>query len=187
MPIKISNVFLNEQDCSGVHLTLFFLRISGNSENRTPDILVEWAQIPILVEWARIPILVEWARISEMQRVLRLSNVLQSVVWIWIRIHFSSNGTVNPDPLGFELIRRIRIRINKSDPDQKQIGSDSRFLQKIVRRTQKFKKVIYIGAKILGFFFGSEFKSVVPSQPFGVKPRPKFEGAYRSGSTQKKG
>ena len=135
----------------------------------------------------RIPILVEWARISEMQRVLRLSNVLQSVVWIWIRIHFSSNGTVNPDPLGFELIRRIRIQINKSDPDQKQIGSDSRFLQKIVRRTQKFKKVIYIGAKILGFFFGSEFKSVVPSQPFGVKPRPKFEGAYRSGSTQKKG
>ena len=169
MPIKISNVFLNEQDCSGVHLTLFFLRISGNSENRTPDILVEWV------------------RISEMQRVLRLSNLLQSVVWIWIRIHFSSNGTVNPDPLGFELIRRIRIRINKSDPDQKQIGSDSRFLQKIVRRTQKFKKVIYIGAKILGFFFGSEFKSVVPSQPFGVKPRPKFEGAYRSGSTQKKG
>ena len=80
MPIKISNVFLNEQDCSGVHLTLFFLRISGNSENRTPDILVEWA------------------RISEMQRVLRLSNVLQSVVWIWIRIHFSSTGTVNPDP-----------------------------------------------------------------------------------------
>ena len=38
MPIKISNVFLNEQDCSGVHLALFFLRISGNSENRTPDI-----------------------------------------------------------------------------------------------------------------------------------------------------
>ena len=24
MPIKISNVFLNEQDCSGVHLALFF-------------------------------------------------------------------------------------------------------------------------------------------------------------------